>query len=63
MTKKDDMLPERCFEPIEGEASERAVMDKEQFTAMLEEYYSLRGWDRDGVPKGEKLEELGIAGR
>lgn len=63
LTKQDDMLPERCFEPIVGEASEAAVMDKGRFTEMLEEYYSLRGWDRDGVPGGEKLRELGISGR
>lgn len=63
LTKRDDMLPQRCFEPIEGESSEQAVMDKAQFTAMLEEYYHLRGWDREGYPKKEKLKELRISGR
>lgn len=58
--RTDDMLPERCFEPIQGEASEGAVMDKKKFESMLDEYYELRGWNREGIPKKEKLEELGV---
>ena len=27
---------------------------------MLDEYYRLRGWDRNGVPTREKLKELGL---
>ena len=27
---------------------------------MLDEYYELRGWDNNGVPKAEKLQELGL---
>jgi len=27
---------------------------------LLEEYYRLRGWDPEGVPTGQKLEELGL---
>jgi aldehyde:ferredoxin oxidoreductase len=60
-TRADDRLPERCFEPIRGEASEGAVMDRKQFEEMLDEYYRLRGWDDRGVPSREKLEELGIS--
>jgi len=36
-------------------------MEAEKFEAMLDEYYSLRGWDSEGVPTAEKLEALGIA--
>jgi len=28
---------------------------------MLPKYYEIRGWDENGVPKKEKLEELGLA--
>jgi aldehyde:ferredoxin oxidoreductase len=28
---------------------------------MLPKYYELRGWDKNGVPKEEKLEELKLA--
>jgi aldehyde:ferredoxin oxidoreductase len=27
---------------------------------MLPEYYKLRGWDANGVPAPEKLQELGL---
>jgi aldehyde:ferredoxin oxidoreductase len=27
---------------------------------MLDDYYRLRGWDRNGVPTREKLKELGL---
>lgn len=59
-SRADDALPERCFEPIKGPASEGAVLEHDRFEAMLEEYYSRRGWDRDGVPALKKLKELGI---
>lgn len=29
---------------------------------MLEEYYSLRGWDMHGVPTPERLAALGLSG-
>jgi aldehyde:ferredoxin oxidoreductase len=29
---------------------------------MLPEYYELRGWDENGVPKPELLERLGLQG-
>jgi aldehyde:ferredoxin oxidoreductase len=28
--------------------------------AMLDEYYALRGWTKEGVPKEENLEKLGL---
>jgi len=28
---------------------------------MLPEYYKLRGWDEQGVPTPEKLQQLGLA--
>ncbi len=27
---------------------------------MLDDYYRLRGWDKNGVPTREKLKELGL---
>lgn len=61
-TRKDDTLPERMFnEPIKSGPSKGEVVDRAQFEKMLDEYYELRGWDRDSVPTKSKLEELGIA--
>jgi aldehyde:ferredoxin oxidoreductase len=59
-TRAEDSLPERCFEPIKGPASEGAVIERAKFEAMLDEYYAARGWDRDGVPTAGKLRELGL---
>ncbi len=58
LTAKDDTLPPRMLNdpmpagPCKGEVSK---LDK-----MLPEYYTLRGWSKDGVPTKEKLAELGI---
>lgn len=60
LTGKDDTLPERFLKepmpagPVKGQVVE---LDK-----MLPQYYKLRGWDKNGVPKTEKLKELGISG-
>jgi len=61
--RKDDTLPPRMFEeplplPPDGKFSVR--LRREVFEAMLDEYYALRGWGRDGRPTRGKLEELGL---
>ncbi len=58
ITKEDDTLPPRLLnEPItEGPAKGKVTeLDK-----MLPEYYSLRGWDTEGVPTETKKNELSI---
>jgi aldehyde:ferredoxin oxidoreductase len=59
-SRADDTLPDRCFEPIKGEASQGAVITREKFSTMLDEYYAVRGWTRDGVPTPATLKRLGI---
>ncbi len=51
-SRNDDTLPDRFFES-EG-------INKEEFEKALDDYYLLRGWDENGVPKQEKLRELGL---
>ncbi len=47
-------------EPLpEGMAEGRAITP-EMYNEMLDEYYQVRGWDNDGVPKKETLSDLGI---
>ncbi|AKB59741.1 aldehyde ferredoxin oxidoreductase family protein [Methanosarcina barkeri] len=58
-TRKDDILPERLFEN-EGENDEYGL-SRQEFEAALQEYYHYRGWDEEGVPGLEKLQELGIS--
>lgn len=49
ITSKDDMLPVRFFEEALGE--ERKVISHENLRKMLQDYYSLRGWNAEGIPK------------
>ena len=57
-TKADDTLPPRLLtEPLpEGPAKGKVV----ELDIMLPEYYSLRGWDKEGIPTQSKLKELSI---
>ncbi|MBI2908243.1 MAG: aldehyde ferredoxin oxidoreductase family protein [Chloroflexi bacterium] len=60
LTAEDDTLPDRFLaEPMpDGPAKGQVV----NLRPMVEEYYSLRGWDRrTGLPRREKLRELGLA--
>ena len=58
VTRKDDTLPKRIFEPAkEGGRAGKAPIS---FESALDRYYQMRGWDEQGIPKKEKLEELGL---
>ena len=48
VTKKDDTLPEMFFKkPL---APGGKTITKEELSKMVAEYYSLHGWDEEGVP-------------
>jgi aldehyde:ferredoxin oxidoreductase len=58
----EDWLPERDFkDPIPSGPLKGYVLDKEKFAEMMQTYYQIRGWDKNGVPKKEKLKELGLS--
>lgn len=49
-------------EPLKAGGSKGQVISKEDLDTMLDEYYSLRGWDMEtGIPTREKLVDLGLA--
>ncbi len=59
--QKDDYLPERFYEPIEGDNPLKgAIVDKAQADVALKAYYNLMGWDEKGVPTKAKLAELDL---
>jgi aldehyde:ferredoxin oxidoreductase len=59
-TRKDDDLPQREKEPIEsGPMAGRYIKD-DDLQKMIDDYYRLRGWDEEGVPKKETLKQLGL---
>jgi aldehyde:ferredoxin oxidoreductase len=56
LTKGDDTLPKRFLnEPLKDGPTRGRVVDLE---TMLKEYYFVRGWDEEGVPKPETLKKL-----
>lgn len=59
-SSKDDTLPERIFEPLEGGALQGKRIDREEFEKALKTYYRMMGWDEEGVPLESKLEELDL---
>lgn len=62
MTRNDDFLPNRLHTtPGTRGMSKGHVVNRDDYGKMLDEYYSLRGWDRNGVPKVETVKELELA--
>ncbi|MGE5628959.1 MAG: aldehyde ferredoxin oxidoreductase family protein [Solirubrobacterales bacterium] len=58
LTKADDTLPKRLLEdPIPEGPSKGNV---HHLDVLLPEYYSVRGWDADGIPTAETLKTLGL---
>lgn len=49
LVKKDDMLPSRFFK--EPRKDDGKIIDKQEFLCMLNDYYRIRGWNREGSPK------------
>ena len=62
MGRKDDTLPYKVMhQPITDEGpSKGAYVTQEELDLLLDDYYAVRGWTREGVPTVEKLKELGM---
>jgi len=51
VSRREDSLPPRFFtDPVGAEDYVLEPIPQGQFEQMLDEYYDLRGWDRNGVP-------------
>jgi len=60
-TAKDDILPERFFQPLEGGALKGQTLDRKEFFRTRDLSYDMLGWDRKSAgPKRWKLYELGL---
>jgi aldehyde:ferredoxin oxidoreductase len=61
ISRKDDTLPWRVqHEPIPDGPSKGAFCPPEELDRMLDEYYEIRGWSKDGIPTPERLRALGL---
>ena len=60
--KESDFPPERFFvETIPDGPTKGRILNKEKYEKMLHEYYKIRGYNSNGVPTKEKLEDLGLS--
>ncbi|MEJ2735918.1 MAG: aldehyde ferredoxin oxidoreductase C-terminal domain-containing protein, partial [Anaerolineae bacterium] len=65
LTRADDWLVDRYFDeptPIGLPIVRGKYIDREKFKQMIDEYYELHGWDGEGVPRPETLQNLGLDG-
>lgn len=59
-TAADDTLPDRFFEGRHGGPAASKKQDREKLQKAVKYYYSIMGWDTNGVPTPETLEALDI---
>jgi aldehyde:ferredoxin oxidoreductase len=62
LSRKDDTLPWKVMNvpiPDDGPAK-GAIVTQDELDLMLDDYYEVRGWTFEGVPKTAKLKELGM---
>ena len=64
LTRKDDTLPWKVMHvPIPDEGpSKGSFVSQEELDLLLDDYYEVRGWNKEGIPTIEKLKELGMEG-
>lgn len=60
ITRKDDNIPKKFFKPWTHGSKAGTKIDAEPFEKLLDRYYELHGWDRNGVPRPESLKKLGL---
>ncbi len=61
ITREQDTLPKRLFEPLEGGPSDGKFIDRDEFEQALATYYEMAGWDPvTGNPTAETLDGLGL---
>ncbi|MFW9976329.1 MAG: aldehyde ferredoxin oxidoreductase family protein [Candidatus Thorarchaeota archaeon] len=63
VTRADDILPPRFWEPdtIGPSKGMKSFIDMDDFERSLDKYYELRGWTLDGVPTEETIRKLGLS--
>lgn len=61
ISRKDDTLPRRYFdEPISEGPAQGEVILRGEFDKMLDEYYRLHHWNKNGVPKKAAIKRLAL---
>lgn len=55
-----DTVPPKLLTPLQGGASDGAVVSAEEVGVAKALYYQMAGWDENGRPTRAKLEELAL---
>lgn len=58
--RENDTLHDKFYIPMKEGASKGYAFKKDEISRALDEYYRFRGWNEDGIPTREKLDELGL---
>jgi aldehyde:ferredoxin oxidoreductase len=57
LRRKDDTISEKFF----GTSPSTPCVDRGKFDQMIDDYYSLKGWNHEGVPTREELERVELS--
>jgi aldehyde:ferredoxin oxidoreductase len=62
LSRKDDTMPAKVMNtPIPDEGvSKGSYVSQKDLDILLDDYYEVRGWTKDGIPTIEKLNEIGL---
>ncbi|MEW6662048.1 MAG: aldehyde ferredoxin oxidoreductase family protein [Bacillota bacterium] len=52
--------PRMAQDPVASGPNQGKFLSREALEQLLDEYYQVRGWDRNGIPTEAKLKELGL---
>jgi len=58
--RQDDALPSRMKDAVPTGPAAGHFISNEMLDVMLDEYYTVRGWDAQGKPQAETLQKLGL---
>jgi len=60
-SREMDTPPSRWFkDPLSQGDLKGSTLERARYDEMLFQYYALRGWDENGIPKRKTLEQLGL---
>jgi len=60
LTAEDDRIPDRFYEVFTSGPLAGKAIGQENMRNAIKIYYTMAGWDENGVPTAAKLQELGI---
>jgi len=60
ISRKDETVPEICFKAPGKPPASYPPLDRKKFNEMLDNYYRLRGYNKNGIPSERTLKDLDL---